>query len=513
MIFDSAKMAELIECPICIMEVDELVRCYKCHTESCSDCLLYYLSRPEIPGVTCMNNQCEGTWRFSVLRKTNIPQDVIDRLYEKRIDELLELEKSYMQGTYRLKIIDDTRLELEQLRSNVGNVAYNYCSEKRMPRDWKNRVSRVREELKNYKRVKEIYESLQNEEPEVAIVERCTFEECSGYITDLEWRCQTCQGQTCRECLAPIRDETRLHVCSKEDLDTLRELNANTVKCPNTRCGARVSRIEGGCDDMWCVACNTPFDYSTRQIIDINDRTNRRYHYENYHYRQYLERMNDPQLMMDNFGCFINGDLTEDDIAFAPRVREIFSAMVSVILIDRIIEEKHRDYDRDTMEKSRREIIDKGYDIDSPEVLKEFRRRIKIQDMAIERITEYSELFSSFSRIMKDLIIEFQRDHRSASDDEKQAMLQEFKRRIDYLQNIYLDFIDISDEIYRPYTARGLEYIQDLKIILVNIPLALPNSEDLSSDVIDLMTNIRNRTLDSPAISNMASNIQMNLLN
>ena len=88
----------------------------------------------------------------------------------------------------------------------------------------------------------------------------CVTEDCKGFV-DSEGNCPVCQKMTCLKCNVTKVDDT--HVCSQVDVDTWNDLKKNTRPCPN--CNTRIFKISG-CDQMFCIQCNTAFSWSRGTI-------------------------------------------------------------------------------------------------------------------------------------------------------------------------------------------------------------------------------------------------------
>ena len=58
-------------------------------------------------------------------------------------------------------------------------------------------------------------------------------------------------------------NQRRNHICSKEDLETVKLLLTNSKCCP--KCGEVIFK-DKGCDHMWCVKCHTMFNWSDLKI-------------------------------------------------------------------------------------------------------------------------------------------------------------------------------------------------------------------------------------------------------
>ena len=80
-------------------------------------------------------------------------------------------------------------------------------------------------------------------------------------------QCSECDKLWCAECLCEIKSGDDKHECNKEDIETVKELKANSRNCPV--CGIWITR-KSGCPDMFCTNCKTMFNYETGSIIHGN---------------------------------------------------------------------------------------------------------------------------------------------------------------------------------------------------------------------------------------------------
>ena len=87
----------------------------------------------------------------------------------------------------------------------------------------------------------------------------CITENCKGFLNK-EGECPLCKKTTCLECNMDKNDE---HSCKQEDIETWNEMKKNTRPCP--KCSVRIHKISG-CDQMWCVSCNTAFSWTKGTI-------------------------------------------------------------------------------------------------------------------------------------------------------------------------------------------------------------------------------------------------------
>lgn len=101
-------------------------------------------------------------------------------------------------------------------------------------------------------------------------VRMCGHPDCNGFVNDKDGQCELCKAEYCQTCMEEKKEG---HVCKQEDIDTIKLLKKDSKNCPN--CSAMIFRISG-CPDMFCVHCNTAFNWNT---LIINKRGNSNPHY------------------------------------------------------------------------------------------------------------------------------------------------------------------------------------------------------------------------------------------
>ena len=109
-----------------------------------------------------------------------------------------------------------------------------------------------------------------------AYIKPCGKNECKGYVNKSDNTCELCKTEYCPRCM---EEKCEGHVCKEEDVQTVKLLRKDTKNCPS--CATLIHRISG-CPDMFCVNCNTAFNWNT---MEINKRGN-----SNPHYYEWLRR-------------------------------------------------------------------------------------------------------------------------------------------------------------------------------------------------------------------------------
>ena len=117
---------------------------------------------------------------------------------------------------------------------------------------------------------------------------RCNTDGCSSFLTfeSCQYvckRCNTVQCVKCRTVVCTTAGATKLHECDPDVLQSIKLIAATTRSCPS--CNQGIEKIEG-CDQMFCTACNTAFDWKSGQII--------RSHIHNPHYFEWLSKQQQP---------------------------------------------------------------------------------------------------------------------------------------------------------------------------------------------------------------------------
>ena len=97
----------------------------------------------------------------------------------------------------------------------------------------------------------------------------CPENNCNGCIMKLSKKCNVCDVKACLKC--EVVFSSSKHKCEQTTLDTLKEINQTTKRCPN--CSVRIHRIHG-CNHMWCSKCYTGFDYTSGKIISDDRNSN-----------------------------------------------------------------------------------------------------------------------------------------------------------------------------------------------------------------------------------------------
>jgi hypothetical protein len=102
------------------------------------------------------------------------------------------------------------------------------------------------------------------EEDRKKFIRRCTNDNCKGFLSSA-WKCAMCEWYSCSKCFV-VKGEAHdsPHECTKDNLETAELIRKNCKPCP--KCGEQIEH-GGGCSQMWCITCQTPWDWNTGKIV------------------------------------------------------------------------------------------------------------------------------------------------------------------------------------------------------------------------------------------------------
>jgi hypothetical protein len=111
-------------------------------------------------------------------------------------------------------------------------------------------------------------------------IRRCTRTDCQGFLSTA-WKCGLCDWYSCNKCFAVKGEEHDTpHECKKEDIETAELIKKDCKPCP--KCGEFIEK-SSGCSQMFCISCQTPWDWNTGRIVTTGA-------IHNPHYYEWLKR-------------------------------------------------------------------------------------------------------------------------------------------------------------------------------------------------------------------------------
>ena len=256
------------ECSVCLEKVTGSLRkevpCQYCQYAACLTCVKrYMLESPQ--DAHCMN--CKRAWNREFIDsylsmsfrknalKTHREAILLDRekarlpLLQPRISAKVRAEEMNKEILESMKTIQDMEKTLAAARHEV----YRF----------QNRQHRLREIAAG--RIAPEAENQDADKKEVRqFTQKCPVDDCRGFLSS-QWKCGTCQTYICNECLVPKGKERDVaHTCNEDTKATAALIRKETKPCP--KCGMGISKVDG-CDQMWCVSCQTPFSWTTGRLV------------------------------------------------------------------------------------------------------------------------------------------------------------------------------------------------------------------------------------------------------
>lgn len=279
-------------CAVCLEDTNKSTRfpteCPYCHTIVCRNCLQFYLLNSINDTPRCVNNECGHGWEREFLDGTLTRTFRLSTYKDHREKVLADREKSRLPSTqvqaasYKQAkdVLLQTSIELSDLQIKITKL-------QRKMNEVEIKRANARRCLDTYGRV-ELQLNTVTENPDAPaapkkeraeFVRPCPATDCKGFLSTA-WKCGMCDQYTCAHChdlKGPNREVE--HTCDPGKVATAQLIERESRGCP--KCGARICKIEG-CDQMWCTACNTGFDWRTGKIADGP--------IHNPHYFEYLRR-------------------------------------------------------------------------------------------------------------------------------------------------------------------------------------------------------------------------------
>jgi hypothetical protein len=123
-------------------------------------------------------------------------------------------------------------------------------------------------------------EEKKEEEEKKKFIRRCTHNGCQGFLSTA-WKCGLCEWYSCSKCfMVKGNAHDAVHECKKEDIETAELIKSDCKPCP--KCGEFIQKTSG-CDQMYCISCNTPWSWTTGKIVTSGP-------IHNPHYYEWMKR-------------------------------------------------------------------------------------------------------------------------------------------------------------------------------------------------------------------------------
>jgi hypothetical protein len=271
------KVPELSYCAVCFDAFNKSTRsptaCPSCNVRLCRGCLQTYLLNDILDAPRCINTECTNVWDREFLDGELTRTFRLSTYKDYREKVLLDRERARLPETqeqaaaYRTALEEKPRLKarMVDLQEQIRRLEYELAEAEVAHR---RAVIRVRSygftDGEDAARGAAAAAAAAPAPAPVQFVKQCPAEGCRGFLSTA-WKCGLCNlwsCPTCHELKGASRDDPG-HVCDADKVASVRLISRETRPCP--KCAAAISKISG-CDQMWCTACNTGFNWRTGQI-------------------------------------------------------------------------------------------------------------------------------------------------------------------------------------------------------------------------------------------------------
>jgi len=267
-------------CAVCFDTFNKSTRaetkCPQCAVSICRTCLQTYLLNDINDVPLCINNDCRRGWERDFLDAELTSAFRLKTYKEHREKVLGDREKARLPSTQ-----DDAVAYKQACKANeiVAKEELAILTEAARINAELNRITaqkyRVRAVIDTFGRRRMPTEGEttttttaavpKNIVVRAAFIKPCPAPDCKGFLSTA-WKCGLCEQWTCPDChdlKGPVKEIE--HTCEPDKIATARLLAREAKSCP--KCGVQICKIEG-CDQMWCTACNTGFNWRTGKVAE-----------------------------------------------------------------------------------------------------------------------------------------------------------------------------------------------------------------------------------------------------
>lgn len=242
--------------------------CPYCKTQICRTCLQTYLLNDISDYPKCVNLECGHGWErefldgeftrsFRLTTYKEHREKILSDRERSRLPASQEDAAAYKSASTQRKKAQEEMKKLEDDIAKLQRKLYEHEATYA-------RANRVIE-THGRTRITDVGGVVKERAAPAAFIKPCPAEGCKGFLSSA-WKCGLCDLWTCPDChdlKGPERECE--HTCDPDKVATASLIDKESKACP--KCGVRICKIEG-CDQMWCTACNTAFNWRTGRIAD-----------------------------------------------------------------------------------------------------------------------------------------------------------------------------------------------------------------------------------------------------
>ena len=306
----------------------------------------------------------------------------IQEIKKKKTAHLLESHRHYIQNHVVHQATNEAARETQRLYDEIESLREQISEKKEL-------IRAVR-----WPAILGLHAVEEKEEEKKKFIRRCTRDGCQGFLSTA-WKCGLCNWYSCSHCFV-VKGQAHdaEHECKKEDVETAELIKKDCKPCP--KCGEFIMK-SSGCDQMYCVCCQTPFSWTTGKIVTSGP-------IHNPHYYEWLKRTggNVPRNPADvPCGGFPGGwELVRFPKGMKKDIASMFFEFHRICMeLQEISERTYRSHmDQNTMNEVNIKFL--LGDIDE----KKWGRLLAINEKKRKRDAEIQEVFGAFRMVAVDLI-------------------------------------------------------------------------------------------------------------
>jgi len=278
-------MSTKVECQVCFDNVksDNSLTCCFCENVLCKNCITNWMT--EKKAFTCPLCNKLFTRHFIVshfgkafMRKFNVVEKEMLLVREKlmipeyskflHIPEQIEQRKKEL-ATVHTEYMEYRKMNIKELNENdeLQNLLGENFKKRDLERFYIRQETIIKDDISALENIiingrLDTQATTSTTTTTIKPICPCPFNECKGYVRDNDYKCCICEKEICKKCYININKDEE-HTCKKEDIETVEQILKESKPCPT--CGTRISKTEG-CDQMFCIMCDTAFSWNTGAI-------------------------------------------------------------------------------------------------------------------------------------------------------------------------------------------------------------------------------------------------------
>ena len=223
------------------------IKCQYCDYICCKKCLEKYI----LDSIENKCMSCNKVWSSDFIDSNFTKTFINNELKQHTQQTLMNREKSLLIATQVNVIAEKNIRNLKKKNYRIHNDIYALKDQiRKLERESFEVNTQIIDNtiIRNNQKI--------NNKEYSKFIRKCPLEDCKGFLSS-QWKCGLCEKYICNKC-----NEIKLdaHICNEDSVKTLELLNKDTKPCP--KCGTMITKIVGGCDQMWCIDCHTAFSWN-----------------------------------------------------------------------------------------------------------------------------------------------------------------------------------------------------------------------------------------------------------